>query len=122
MIYPYTIFHMSSFNGSLVIAIKWKDNYRFCVAVTSLFIVNVKLSMCFIKHHTMKMYRGVEVQLHTFLTSALDGAEWSITCLGCFIPRKRAASTHWIGGWVGSRASLDAVAKKKNSCLLETEP
>jgi hypothetical protein len=31
----------------------------------------------------------------------------------CFIPRKRPPGTHWIGGWVGSTAGLDAVVKRK---------
>jgi hypothetical protein len=39
--------------------------------------VKVKLSLCLTKHHAMKMYWGVEVQLHPFLTSALAGDEWS---------------------------------------------
>jgi hypothetical protein len=29
------------------------------------------------------------------------------------LPRKRASDTHWIGVWVGSRANLDAVLKRK---------
>jgi hypothetical protein len=28
-----------------------------------------------------------------------------------------AASTHWIGGWVGPRASKDALVKRKNPTL-----
>jgi hypothetical protein len=32
---------------------------------------------------------------------------------GRFTPRKRAPGTHWIGGWVGPRAVLDAVVKRK---------
>jgi hypothetical protein len=28
-------------------------------------------------------------------------------------PRKRAPGTHWIGGWVGPRAGLEAVVKRK---------
>jgi hypothetical protein len=47
------------------------------------------------------------------LTSALDGGEWSASRLGRFISRERAPGTHWIGGWVGSRAVLDAVVKRK---------
>jgi hypothetical protein len=29
------------------------------------------------EHHAIKAYCGVDVQLHAFLTSALDGGEWS---------------------------------------------
>jgi len=34
--------------------------------------VKVKLSLCLTKHHAMNTCGGVEVQLHVFLTSALD--------------------------------------------------
>jgi hypothetical protein len=61
----------------------------------------------------MKTYWGVEIQLHAFLPSALDGGEWSASGTGCFTPRERAPGTHWIGGSVGPRAGLDAVSKRK---------
>jgi hypothetical protein len=38
----------------------------------------------------MLKYSRVEAELHTFLTSALDGDEWSNSSSGCFTPRKRA--------------------------------
>jgi hypothetical protein len=47
------------------------------------------------------------------LTSALDGGEWSASRPGSFTPRERAPGTHWIGGWVGPRAVLDAVVERK---------
>jgi hypothetical protein len=47
------------------------------------------------------------------VTSALDGGEWSASRPGRFTPRERALGTHWIGGWVGPRAVLDAVVKRK---------
>jgi hypothetical protein len=49
------------------------------------------------------------------LTSALDGGEWSASRPGRFTPRERAPGTHWIGDWVGPRAGLDVVVKKKTS-------
>jgi hypothetical protein len=49
------------------------------------------------------------------LISGLDGGEWSASRHGRFTPppRGRATGTHWIRGWVGSRAVLDAVVKRK---------
>jgi hypothetical protein len=47
------------------------------------------------------------------LTSSLDGGEWSASRPSHFPPRERAPGIHWIGGWVGPRAVLDAVVKRK---------
>jgi hypothetical protein len=71
------------------------------------------LSLCLTKHHAMKMYWGVEVKLHAFLTSALNGGEWSASRPGRFTPRETAPGTHWIGGWMDPKASVDAVVKRK---------
>jgi len=61
----------------------------------------------------MKIYGEVEVQLHGFLTSALEGGEQSASHPCHFTPRERASSTQWISGCVGHRASLDVVVKTK---------
>jgi hypothetical protein len=47
------------------------------------------------------------------LTSALDGGEWSASRPGRFSPSERAPGIRWTGGWVGPRAVLDAVVKRK---------
>jgi hypothetical protein len=47
------------------------------------------------------------------LTSALDEGEWSTSRPGRFTPGERVPGTHWIGGWVGPRAVVDAVVKRK---------
>jgi hypothetical protein len=77
-------------------------------------MVKMKLSLCLIKYYAMKTYRGVEVYLHVFLNSALDGGEWWVS----FVPRplylrERAPGTHWIGGWVGPIVGLDALEKRR---------
>jgi hypothetical protein len=51
---------------------------------------------------------GAWVLIHAFLASALDGGEFSASRSGKFTPRERAPGTHWIGGWVGPRAVVDA--------------
>jgi hypothetical protein len=76
--------------------------------------VKAKSSPCFLtEHHALKAYWGSGVQLHALLNSALDGGEWSASRHSRFIPREGAPGTHWIGGWVGPRAGLDAVVKRK---------
>jgi hypothetical protein len=47
------------------------------------------------------------------LTSALDGGEWSASRPSRLTSRERDPGTHWIEGWVGPRAVLDAVVKRK---------
>jgi hypothetical protein len=47
------------------------------------------------------------------LTSALVGGEWSASRPGHFTPEERTSGTHWIGGWVGPRTSLDDVETRK---------
>jgi hypothetical protein len=49
----------------------------------------------------MKEYGGVDVVIHIFLTSALDGGEWSASRPSRFFPRESVPGTHWIGGWMG---------------------
>jgi hypothetical protein len=61
----------------------------------------------------MKAHGGVDVWMHIFLTSALVGGEWSASSPGRFTPGERAPATHWVGGWVGPRAGLDDVEKRK---------
>jgi hypothetical protein len=48
-----------------------------------------------------------------FLTSTLFGNEWSASRPGYFIPGERTLGVHWIGGWVGHRAGLDDVERRK---------
>jgi hypothetical protein len=49
----------------------------------------------------------------SFLTSALDGGEWSASHPCRFTPGERVPGTHCTGGWVGPRGGLDAVERKK---------
>jgi hypothetical protein len=76
--------------------------------------VKVKLSLCFNRapRHEGALGEWMYSSTHS-LTSALDGGEWLASRPGRFIPRERAPDTHWIEGWVGPRAVLDAVVKRK---------
>jgi hypothetical protein len=78
--------------------------------------VKAKLSLCLTKHHAMKTYGRVEVWLHTFLASALDGDEWSasrpsrVTPGGKSPPPSIPLNRRLC---VDTRVCLDAVAKRK---------
>jgi hypothetical protein len=49
-----------------------------------------------------------------FLTSALDGGEWSASGPDCFISGEGAHGAHWLGGFMGLRAGLDVIEKIKS--------
>jgi hypothetical protein len=61
----------------------------------------------------MKTYRGVDVQIHVFLTWTLAVGEWSASRPCRFTPEERNPDAHWIGGWMGPRAGLDCMQKRK---------
>jgi hypothetical protein len=63
----------------------------------------------------MKTYGEMEVYLHAFLTSAHDGAEWSVSHTGHFTTKERAPGTPWTGSRVGLRAD----SEEKNSLPLK---
>jgi hypothetical protein len=61
----------------------------------------------------MKTYGGMGVWIHVFMTSTLVGGNRLASWPGRFTSVERAPVTHWIGGWVGPRAGLDDVEKRK---------
>jgi hypothetical protein len=82
--------------------------------ITHIKKVNVKLFLPWIRNlclteYDIIEYGGVEVQLHTFLTSVSGQLHAPTTALG----GEREPSSNWIGSWVDSRAGLDRVVKRK---------
>jgi len=59
-----------------------------------------------LKYAASHARRGIEVQLHAFLTSALGEYKWWASSSSYFTHGGRAPDTHWTGGWVGHTASL----------------
>ena len=57
---------------------------------------------------------AIEVQLHSFLTSAIAGGEWSASRPRGFGFEKETG-THRIGGWVAFRVRVGVLEKEK--CL-----
>jgi len=60
----------------------------------------------------------VEVYLHSFLTPAQTGGEWSASCFGYFIPGESAPGIPQIRVWVGPGASLDILGEEKSPLSL----
>jgi hypothetical protein len=61
----------------------------------------------------MKAYGGLDVQIHIYLDHCTS---WSLVVSFTarpLYPRGKSPDTHWIGGWVDPRASLDDVEKRK---------
>jgi hypothetical protein len=66
----------------------------------------------------------MDVLINIFLTSALVGGEWPASSRCRFTLQEKAPPTHWIGGWVGPRAGLKDMEKRKFLTLpgLEIRP
>ena len=59
---------------------------------------------------------GVQVQIHSFSTSALHGVE-SSSSLPSFLPQGTNPGTLWIGGWMYPIFVLDGLEERKVFCI-----
>jgi hypothetical protein len=84
--------------------------------------VEGKLSLCFFNRELKAYWWSRVIALRILVL----GTRWKLVVsftLRSLCPRERVPATHWIGGWVGPRASLDAVVKRKIPSLYrESEP
>jgi len=62
----------------------------------------------------MQMYGGVELQVHAFLTSSLDGSEWSVSLPDRSTSEERAMA--WMLG--GPQGASGRSGEEKNPMLL----
>jgi hypothetical protein len=63
------------------------------------------------KHSLLKTPRHEDILGDAFPRSALGGVKWSASSSGRFTP-ETDPGIRWIGGWVHTRAGVDAVVKK----------
>ena len=77
------------------------------------YTTNVSTAPC---AHTIQAYGGIEVSFYLILTLALGGGKWSTSHCTNLTVLQTATRTHWIGGWVGPRSSLDVLEERKISC------
>jgi hypothetical protein len=76
---------------------------------------------CLAKHHAMQTNGGVEVQIHTLLTSAL-GSEWSASRPGHFTPDGRTPVSIRDEAMCVSQSRSGRYGEAKNSALPVIEP
>jgi hypothetical protein len=74
------------------------------------FVPVLNLSLC---HEDVRWSGGIALP---FLTTALDGGEWSGSRPGRFISGERAFGTHCAGAWLGARISTNAVVQRNIPC------
>jgi hypothetical protein len=64
--------------------------------------------------HAMMALEGVRMNSsYSFMTSALDGVEWSAPRPAALWPGERTTGIYCTGGWVGLRAGLDTEVRGK---------
>jgi hypothetical protein len=66
----------------------------------------------------METCGGSGILAPPFFISLLGGGERSASRPGRFTPRERAPSTHWAGGWVGTKTD----PKDRAKIILTTDP
>ena len=75
-----------------------------CVLLNTMWLMNEILDSVMINaKFTTWRHTGILVKLHTFLTLAVIGGEWWVSCLDHFTFRERAHTAHCAGGWEGFR-------------------
>jgi hypothetical protein len=87
-------------------------------------VKKAKLSMCLTKYHAMIVLNYALYHEHTWESEGITPCILDLATrwrrVVSFKPRslycwEKSPSTHWIGGWVGPRASPDAGEEKKKS-------
>jgi hypothetical protein len=73
--------------------------------------ININLSLSLINHHEVNAYRGVEVWLHAFIISVLDGSELSAASTATIL-REKSSGTQWVSDFVLFRSCLVALEKR----------
>jgi hypothetical protein len=62
--------------------------------------------------NVLRHIREWEIQIYTFLISALDGGKWTTSCLSLFNLREEVS----VGSLVGLRASVNAGERRRIFC------
>ena len=72
--------------------------------------------------HTLGAQGETQVQLHSFITPALDGNAWSASRYGRCTPDAGDHGAHCIGGWLGSTPGMDVSEKTSRKKQMSNMP
>jgi hypothetical protein len=92
---------------------------------TSIFLVAHKIALYMIIEgkdvpvHAMKEHGGIQLQIHSFLTSASGVGVFSASFSGGFTRNVNAPCTHCIRSLIGHTSCLDALEMREVSCLFQ---
>jgi hypothetical protein len=75
-------------------------------------VKKIRLSLSLINHRAIKMYGGVEVELHAFLTFAIDRNKFQFHVPAVLL-RGGGGNRMGIEGWVGTTAGLDGAEPRE---------
>jgi hypothetical protein len=73
--------------------------------------------------HSAMVYGGRKVKINSFLTSALGGVSGQLQAQAALSQTEVPHSTHWLGGYMGTKVCLEAVEDieirdlRFNSCV-----
>jgi hypothetical protein len=101
------------------------------IIIIIIMIVSYKVKVKVSRYTQWRRLGETRCSSYSYLTSTLDRGEWLASRPGRALPPgkgppvprypgtpvPRYPGTHWIGGWVGPRAGLDAGARRKILCL-----
>jgi len=112
---PYRMSNTRCVNRPLGVSLSRRVDHQCCKVTHLMQACQIPSKSAVVPVHAIKACRGVQVQLTSFLTLALDGGEWSTSrsdLLTHPLPGKEP-STHLIGYWVGPKTNsgLDVLNK-----------
>jgi len=75
--------------------------------------IKVEFSWCLTKCYAMYVYWGIGYIAPRNLNLSIRWMLVSLSCPSCSTVRVGTTDTHWTGGWVGPRASVDILVRRK---------